>query len=252
MVTRGVLVVGAHPDDEVLIAGGTLASCAAAGVPTGVLCLTRGEKGPIADPAVATPQTLGDVRVAELQASCAQLGVSYIECWQQPDGNLRWANRGAIVGQLALFLQMRRPEAVITFGEDGLYHHPDHVAVHELAVRAVQTLEKPPALYRSVWPKSVMRELARALDQRGLASDLWELEPEDFGTEDMSDSFAIDVTPSLERKLAALMAHRSQVPDSHVFAKLDRELLHRFLGTEWFAPLNGQHPGWLSRVVGDG
>jgi N-acetyl-1-D-myo-inositol-2-amino-2-deoxy-alpha-D-glucopyranoside deacetylase len=252
MVTRGVLVIGAHPDDEVLIAGGTLASCAAAGVPTGVLCLTRGEQGPIADPGVATPQTLGDVRVGELRASCAQLGVSYVECWQQPDGNLRWSGRDAVVGQLALFLRMRRPDAAITFGEDGLYHHPDHVAVHELAVQAVQTLRKPPALYRSVWPKSVMRELTRALDQRRLTSDLWGLEPEDFGTENMSDSFAVDVAPFVERKLAALMAHRSQVPDSHVFARLDRELLRRFLGTEWFAPLNAQRPGWLPGVVGDG
>jgi LmbE family N-acetylglucosaminyl deacetylase len=250
-VTGGLLVIGAHPDDEVLLAGGTLAACAAAGTPTGVLCLTRGEHGPIADPVLATRHTLPDVRLRELHASCAELGVSRVECWEWPDGSLR-PDVPAIAEQLTSFLSTSRPEAVITFGEDGLYYHPDHIAVHELTVGTLQRLAHPPALYRSVWPKALMRDLGRELRRRGLSSDLWELEPEDFGTEDISGSFAIDVTPLIERKLAALMAHRSQVPDSHVFAALDGELLQQFLGIEWFAPLGDQDPGWLPSLVGDG
>jgi LmbE family N-acetylglucosaminyl deacetylase len=251
-VSGGLLVIGAHPDDEVLLAGGTLAACAAAGMRTVVLCLTRGERGPIVDPAAATRRTLADVRLAELQDACAELGVSHVTCWRRADGNLRWSNRSAIVRQMAALVEAHRPDAVITFGEDGLYYHPDHVAAHELAVRAMQRLQDPPALYRSVWPKELMRELGRELRRQGLPDDLWELEPEEFGTDDMSETFAINVGPFVDRKVAALMAHRTQVPASHALISLVPQLLDRFLGTEWFAPINRQGPGWLAKVGGDG
>lgn len=247
----GLLVIGAHPDDEVLLAGGTLAACAAAGLDAGVVCLTRGELGPIADPTLATRETLGVVRLQELRASCAQLGASLVKCWRRPDGSLRWANRGAIVRQLATLFDARRPDAVITFGEDGIYYHPDHVATHEFVCVAIERVSDPPALYRSVWPRTVMQSFGRELRRRGLPDDLWELEPEDFGTDDLDGSFALDVRQFLPRKLAALRAHRTQLPARHALAGLDRELAERFLGTEWFAALNGA-ADWLGGVLGDG
>jgi LmbE family N-acetylglucosaminyl deacetylase len=70
----GLLVVTSHPDDEVLIAGGTLALCAAAGIETAVVCLTRGEQGPISEPSLATRGELATVRTRELGAACAELG----------------------------------------------------------------------------------------------------------------------------------------------------------------------------------
>ena len=88
-MTGGLLVIGAHPDDEVLLAGGTLAACAAAGLQTGVACLTRGELGPIADAALATRPTLGAVRLGELRVACAELGASFVKCWRRPDGRSR-------------------------------------------------------------------------------------------------------------------------------------------------------------------
>jgi LmbE family N-acetylglucosaminyl deacetylase len=244
----GLLVVGAHPDDEVLLAGGTLAACTAAGLQAGVVCLTRGELGPIADPGLATRETLGAVRVDELRASCAALGATLVKCWRRPDGSLRWSDRGAIVRQLADLFAAHRPEAVITFGEDGLYYHPDHIATFELVRRAVQRSPFPPALYRSVWPKAMMGSLAAELRRRGLSDDLWELRPEDFGTDDLEGSFGIDVRPFVGRKLTALHAHRTQVPDNNALAAIDENLAERFLGTEWFAPVNGSSD-WLSRVL---
>ena len=245
----GLLVIGAHPDDEVLLAGGTLAACAAAGHQTGVVCLTRGELGPIADAALATRATLGAVRLGELRSSCAELGTVLIKCWRRPDGSLRWSDRSAIVRQLADVFDAHRPDAVITFGEDGLYYHPDHIATYELVRRAVKSVPDPPALYRSVWPKPIMSSFGAELRRRGLSDDLWELTPEDFGTEDLKDSFAIDVRPFVPRKLAALQAHRTQIPDRHALAEIDRGLAVRFLGTEWFAPLEGASD-WLRRVLG--
>lgn len=245
----GLLVIGAHPDDEVLLAGGTLAACAAAGHETGVVCLTRGELGPIADAALATRATLGAVRLGELHSSCAELGTVLIKCWRRPDGSLRWSDRSAIVRQLIGVLASQQPEAIITFGEDGLYYHPDHIATYELVRRAVKSVPGPPALYRSVWPKPIMSSFGAELRRRGLSDDLWELTPEDFGTEDLKDSFAIDVRPFVPRKLAALQAHRTQIPDHHALAEIDRGLAERFLGTEWFAPLEGASD-WLRRVLG--
>jgi N-acetyl-1-D-myo-inositol-2-amino-2-deoxy-alpha-D-glucopyranoside deacetylase len=250
-VTGGLLVIGAHPDDEVLLGGGTLAACAAAGLPTGVVCLTRGEQGPIGDPRLATRASLAQVRVAELRAACAQLGVQWVKCYRRRDGSLPFSERSAIARQLAALLEARRPDAVITFGVDGLYHHPDHVATHELTLGAVERLADPPALYRSVWPRELISELARTLQERGLPDDMWGLEPDAFGTDDFVDSFAIDVRAFAELKVRALRAHRTQVPDSHAFATLDPELAKRFLGTEWFAPMNGAS-AWLEEAFAGG
>lgn len=245
----GVLVIGAHPDDEVLLAGGTLAACAAAGIDAGVVCLTRGELGPIADPALATRETLGDVRLGELRASCGELGATLVKCWRRPDGHLRWSDRSAIARQLGDIFAALRPDAVITFGEDGLYYHPDHIATCELVQRAVKRIPDPPALYRSVWPKSMMRSFGTELRRHGLSDDLWEMAPEDFGTDDLDRSFAIDVRRFVRHKLAALRAHRTQLPDHHALAAIDEGLAEKFLGTEWFAPLNGSS-NWLAEALG--
>jgi N-acetyl-1-D-myo-inositol-2-amino-2-deoxy-alpha-D-glucopyranoside deacetylase len=235
----GLLVVTAHPDDEVLIAGGTLAACAEAGVFTAVVCLTRGEQGPIADPVLATRETLGEVRERELRSACAELSVGWVKCYRRPDGELRWSNLSAIARQLAAVFDTRRPDAVVTFGEDGLYYHPDHIAAGDLVCRAAARLTHPPALYRAVWPKPLMRELGAELRARGLSDDLWDLEPEDFGTDDLDGSFAVDVRRFAGQKLRALRAHRTQVSDGNALMALDAELAERFLGTEWFAPILG-------------
>jgi len=245
----GLLVIGAHPDDEVLLAGGTLAACAAAGLEAGVVCLTRGELGAIADPALATRERLADVRLGELRASCEELGATLVKCWRRPDGSLPWSDRSAIVRQLSGVFDAHRPEAVITFGEEGIYHHPDHIVTYELVRRAVERARHRPALYRSVWPRQVMRSFGVELRARGLSDDMWELAPEHFGTDDLDGSFAIDVRPFVERKLAALRAHRTQVPDHHALAALDQRLAERFLGTEWFAAMN-RTSDWLYRTLG--
>jgi N-acetyl-1-D-myo-inositol-2-amino-2-deoxy-alpha-D-glucopyranoside deacetylase len=249
-VTGGLMVVTSHPDDEVLIAGGTLAACAAAGMSTSVVCLTRGEHGPISDPALSTREELGHVRAAELATACAELGVGSVKCFRRQDGNLRWSNRSAIARQLARILERRRPDAVISFGDDGLYYHPDHIATHECVRRAVERVTEPPVLYRSVWPGNLMVELAAELERRGLPTDLWEMDPEDFGSDDEA-SFALDVRRFAECKRRAIRAHRTQISSEHAFAALDGDLVERFLGHEWFAEVNGRGDGgaWLKRAV---
>jgi N-acetyl-1-D-myo-inositol-2-amino-2-deoxy-alpha-D-glucopyranoside deacetylase len=252
-MTGGLMVIVAHPDDEVLLAGGALAACAAAGLPTSVVCLTEGEQGPIADPRLATPPTLGAVRRRELAAACAELGVGWLKCYRRPDGNLAFCgDRSGLVEQLRRVVAARRPDAVITFGEDGLYWHPDHVATFSLVRRALARVAEPPALYRSVWPQGLMRELVDELCARGLPADLWELEPEDFGAEDedRAGELALDVRPFAVRKLRALRRHRSQLGADHAFAALPDDLAERYLGIERFVPVpaaSGAASDWLER-----
>ena len=249
----GLLVVTSHPDDEVLIAGGTLAACAAAGIPTAVVCLTRGEQGPICDPALATRANLGEVRVRELRNACAELGVRWVRCYRRQDGNLSWSARSAIVAQLTKVLNAVRPDAVLTFGEDGLYYHPDHIATYEFTLRAVRRAAEPPAMYRSVWPDDLMDELVDELSRRDLPTDLWDLEPGVFGVggEERVGEVVLDLREYASRKLAALRCHRSQLGRGHAFAALPAVLAERFLGIERFVPVEPtRDTGWLRSAVG--
>lgn len=253
-ITGGLLVVAAHPDDEVLLAGGTLAASAAAALPTTVVCLTRGELGPIADPALASRETLAAVRLAELEASCAELGVGWVKCYRRQDGHLPWADGAAIVRQLERILRVRRPSAVITFGEDGLYWHPDHIATYRFTLRAVKRVDPRPAVYRAVWPKALSRELVDELERRGLPTDLWGLGPEDFGVddEDRVGEIVVDVRRFATRKLRALRRHRTQLDRDHALAALPEEIAERFFGLERFVPLliGSAVDGWLERSLG--
>lgn len=246
----GVLVVTAHPDDETLLAGSTLAALAVDGVHTGVVCLTRGELGPIADPTVATRATLAGVRLAELRKACAELGVGFVRCYRRQDGNLRFGNCTQIARQLAGLFERRDAGVVITFGDDGLYYHPDHVAVSALVRRAAAQLEHPPTVYRSVLPKAAIVTLGAELRRRGLPEDLWGLEADAFGVDELDGAFALDLRRFAARKLRALLAHRSQIGPGHAFASLDSELAELFLGFEWFAVVSGPEPDWLQQRLG--
>jgi len=236
----GLLVITAHPDDEVLLAGGTLAACAELSLPTGVVCLTRGENGPIADPALATRDTLSHVRVQELRAACAELGVGYVKCYRREDGGLEWSDHSRIATQLARVIDERKPEVVVTFGEEGLYYHTDHIATYELARKAVRRAQHSAALYRSVWVKSEMRQLTHELRRRRLPEDLWGLELADLGVDDdeRDDEVVVDVRRFIERKLKALYRHRTQLEPGHALLTLPDDLGRRFLGYERFAPVD--------------
>lgn len=228
-----VIAVVAHPDDEALIAGGTLALAAAAGLATGVVSLTRGELGPISDAQLADAETLGAVRERELRASGAALGVDWTCCLRHPDGELAWADVESVAAELADRLRAACPAVLLSFGEDGLYGHLDHVATREIAGRAAALLGSDgPLVYEAAWEPELVPALVAAAEQRGLPASLWGLDPRAFGSATDGPTTRLDVCSVLQRKLRALRAHRTQLDRDHLLTALPDDLAARFLGEE--------------------
>jgi len=124
-----LLGVYAHPDDETFCAGGTLAKYAAAGADIMVVSMTQGEAGQIRNARAATRRTLGQTRAQELQRACHELGVQHALCLDYGDGKLQELKQRTLVGKVTEIIRAFRPDVVLTFGEDGVYGHPDHIAV---------------------------------------------------------------------------------------------------------------------------
>ena len=164
---RRLLGVFAHPDDEVFCAGGTMARAAEAGAEVMIVSATRGERGQIRDPAAATRRTLGAVRERELRAAAAELGVPHVRVLEYADGTLQhhWSSLGAAVTDI---MRQFEPDTVITFGADGGYGHPDHVAISGVTTAAFRALARDhdpgQRLYHAVFPSRrtcMAEELAR-------------------------------------------------------------------------------------------
>jgi LmbE family N-acetylglucosaminyl deacetylase len=246
---RGAIVaVVAHPDDESLIAGGTLALAARAGARAVAVSLTRGENGPISDSQLCSPESLARVRAAELDRAARMLGLDWATCLTYPDGELPWVDHAAAAAELADLLARLVPDVVLTFGEDGLYGHPDHTATAEIVARAIGRLDRPAALYHAAWPTGLVAELTASAAERGLPHALWGLDPEAFGGDRVA-SVGIDIRTVLGQKLAALRTHRTQLGADHLLTALPLDLAERFLATE---PWAGPGDGTLEEVLRSG
>jgi len=138
-----LLGVFAHPDDETFCAGGTLAKYVAAGWEVMVVTATRGQAGQIRDPLVATRRTLGQVREREFYAACEQLGVHHARVLDYMDGTLQDVDPQELTGAVVRIIRAFRPDVVITFGPDGAYGHPDHIAIGAATTRAFELAGSP-------------------------------------------------------------------------------------------------------------
>lgn len=231
-----VLAVFAHPDDESLACGGTLARLAQEGAHVVVMCATRGERGSHDSGLLDTG--LGKERAREMRDAALALGISEVHLFAHPDGDMRWAQVALFNAELVLFMRHRRPAAVITFGDDGLYWHPDHIGVYERVLTATRSLgSAAPPLYHVSIPQGVMPAIVQAAQAHGWTAPtqgFWSLAPSAFGQMALPHTLALDVTPLVARKRAALAAHRSQMGDSDPFTLLSTAEAERWLGTEYF------------------
>jgi LmbE family N-acetylglucosaminyl deacetylase len=133
-----LMCVLAHPDDESLGFGGTLARYAAEGVETYLVTATRGERGWFGDEKDNPgPEALGKIREAELRAATNVLGVGGLSFLDYVDGDLDRANPDEAVEKIASQIRKVRPQVIATFGPDGGYGHPDHIAICQLTTAAI-------------------------------------------------------------------------------------------------------------------
>lgn len=253
----------AHPDDESFAAAGTIARAVARGTHVTILSATRGERGESAIAGVDSPETLAAIREQELRTAMAVLGVSDIRFLGYWDSGMEGTpanddprafvrvSRAEVVIRLVVQIRGLRPAIVVTFGEDGGYGHPDHVAIHHATVEAIRLAAEADyrpelgepwrvgALYHTAAPRELLLEYAARND--GPFRHLSEEARQRMGTPDAEITTRIHVAPLLPTKAAAILAHRSQVPDPSRFVTDDSgESLHwRMLQHEHFvrAPL---------------
>ena len=239
-----VLAVFAHPDDESLASGGLLAWCAAVGARVSLLCLTHGEHGHAGRGAPAMPpRSLRQVRAGELRAAADVLGIARIRLLDHEDGMLPWILPGRLDADILEEMRRTAPDVVVTFDADGLYWHPDHIAVHERTNATVAALRgDAPALFHVSLPPGAMRAVvdhaARVSAARGLArpfarSILGVADADAFGAGAPPPTLVVHARDHAVRKLRALRCHRSQFDDC-ALRFVDEDEAPRLLGTEHY------------------
>lgn len=257
-----ILAIYAHPDDEVLGAGGSLALAAAAGVNVVIVIATRGEAGEIQRPELATPETLAKVREEEMRCSARALGASHLIFLNYRDSGMEGALDNhhpdafinaapqEVVAQLVAIIRHVRPQAVITFEPYGGYGHPDHKAIHHHTIAALDAAAdanyqhqstapwSTPRLYYHLLPRAIFREIRRRVAHYGGDTtgydELLENLPAEAWPEDQIH-VTIDVSSVIEQKWAAWDCHATQFGPNSRFRRLPDADMKEILSKEYFA-----------------
>lgn len=223
---RTVVAFHAHPDDEVLATGGTLARLAAEGHRTVVVVACDGSMGP-ARPDGSTP------RLEELRASCRALGVHRVEhlgyadsghgplLYPDPPDRARFARAPLeeATERLAKILREENPEILFGYDPNGGYGHRDHIRVHDVALRAAR-LTGTPRLLQATAPREPVVRAYKVLRAARLLKPYGEDEVLQAGVPRAMITHRIDVRAYTDVKRAALACHRSQLDGRNRSARL--------------------------------
>jgi LmbE family N-acetylglucosaminyl deacetylase len=138
METLKLLAVFAHPDDESMGMGGTLAKYSAEGVDTHLVCASRGERG-WAGPEDQNPglSALGQIRTQELENAVNELGMKGLYFLNYVDGDVDQAHYAEAISRIVAYIRRIKPQVVVTFPPDGNYGHPDHIAIGQFTSAAI-------------------------------------------------------------------------------------------------------------------
>jgi N-acetyl-1-D-myo-inositol-2-amino-2-deoxy-alpha-D-glucopyranoside deacetylase len=272
---RRLLLVHAHPDDETIGTGATMAKYAAEGALVTLVTCTLGEEGEILEPglshlASSADDALGEHRIGELAAACAALGVRDHRFLGGPG---RWRDSGMMgtpqndrpeafwqadlddaVRALVAVVREVRPQVVVTYDEKGGYGHPDHIQAHRVTVQAFDRAGdpsyapeagapwQPSRLYYTAFPKSVLQAGIDHLRERG-DTDFFGVESADdlpFGNPDEEVTTEIDAREHLAAKVAAMRAHATQISVDGPFFALSDNVGQQAMGVEYFVLARGE------------
>ena len=258
--SRTIVFFHAHPDDEALLTGGTMARLSAEGHRVVLVTATAGEKG-LSSKELTTSTALGDVRLAELLASAKALGCARVVVLGYADSGsstidgtfaqdaFATVSVEEAAGRLAELLLEEAADVLTTYDRAGGYGHPDHVQVHLVGAQAARLAGTRLLLEATV---------DRSLLQRALSFGRWfaprtaDFDPSRFDSlfsAPQEITHRVDVAPYLNSKRAAMSAHHSQsTTDAGIerglawMLRLPKPLYRLVFGREWFIE-RGRHPG---------
>ncbi|MBO0775863.1 MAG: N-acetyl-1-D-myo-inositol-2-amino-2-deoxy-alpha-D-glucopyranoside deacetylase [Actinobacteria bacterium] len=273
MAERRLLLVHAHPDDESIETGATMARYAAEGVQVTLVTCTLGELGEIipaglAQLAADRDDRLGQHRAGELAAACAALGVTgqlflggpgrwrdsgMMGLASNDDPRCFWqAGPGEPASELASIIRQARPQVIVTYDARGFYGHPDHIQAHRVAWRARALAAGTPGrdgsppwqvakFYATAMPESVLADAIRLDALAGAAGFVAApgVAALPFGVPDGQVTTCVDATACLSAKLAAMRAHATQIRVAGEFFALSDNVGQRALGREYYTLLAG-------------
>ncbi|HEY3980247.1 MAG TPA: N-acetyl-1-D-myo-inositol-2-amino-2-deoxy-alpha-D-glucopyranoside deacetylase [Streptosporangiaceae bacterium] len=260
--SRRLLLVHAHPDDESIETGATMARYAAQGVQVTLVTCTLGELGEIIPPGLAHLSAeagggLGGYRIGELDAACAALGVTDhrflggagrfrdsgmmgLPSNDEP-GSFWQADPDAAAALLVRIIEEVQPQVMVTYDQHGFYGHPDHIQAHRVAWRAFsQARAVVSKFYATALPLSA---LAEAITVEGTSFTKVESAATlPFGIPDDEVTTAIDGRGYLDAKLAAMREHGTQISVDGQFYALSDGIGLRALGTEYYTLVSPEPP----------
>lgn len=264
-----LLLVHAHPDDETINNGATMALYAALGAQVTLVTCTRGEEGEVlveehSHKAATHDDLLGEHRVLELAEAMKALGVTDHRFLGEP--NIKYRDSGMMgtepnerpdnfwkadfdgaTDQLLTVIEEVKPHVLITYDEFGGYGHPDHIQAHRVAMAAAEksqwSIEK---IYWNVTPRSVIQQGIDAMKEAG--SDFMGVDnAEDlpFAKDDSFVTAHIDGNEYVEAKMAAMRAHATQISVDGPFFALSNNLGLQVWGNEYYTLVKGEKAGEL-------
>ncbi|MCX6448141.1 MAG: N-acetyl-1-D-myo-inositol-2-amino-2-deoxy-alpha-D-glucopyranoside deacetylase [Actinobacteria bacterium] len=259
-----VLLVHAHPDDETINNGATMALYASLGAQVTLITCTRGEEGEILTPelihlASSDTDSLGEHRESELASAMKALGVSDFRFLAEGERKYRDSgmmgtepnNRPDVFWQadleeasdyLVKVIEEVKPHVLITYDEIGGYGHPDHIQAHRVAMRASEKSNwQIQKIYWNTMPKSVLAESMAKMKELG--SDFFGADNVDdlpFAKEDSFVTTLIDGNSHVEAKMAAMKAHHTQISLNGPFFALSNNLGLQVWGHEYYTLVKGK------------
>lgn len=277
---RRLLLVHAHPDDETIGNGATMARYAAEGVGVTLVTCTLGEEGEVRVPelallAVDEADQLGGYRIGELERACAVLGVTDHRFLGGPG---RYRDSGMMgtaandkprafwrvdtelpVRDLVTVIREVRPQVVVTYDENGGYGHPDHIQAHRVTMAAVDRSGDagyapeagPPwqvsKVYWSAVPKSAIQAGIEALRASGrtLFEGVDSAEDMPFGVRDEQITAAVDGSAFADAKFAAMREHASQIAVDFPFFALADNVGQKAMAVEHYILVRGERGAGL-------
>lgn len=283
---RRILLVHAHPDDETISNGATMAAYAATGVHVTLVTCTLGEQGEVLVPDLAHlaadhDDDLGAHRVNELATAMEALGVTDHRFL---GGAGRWRDSGMMgaasndradcfwqadleqaVATLVEVVREVRPQVLVTYDPDGGYGHPDHIQTHRVAMRAAELAADPAhgagdpwqiaKIYWNAIPESLLRRTLRRLRDAGDEQVFGGIDPEgplpSFAVPDELVTTVMDGTAQLGAKLAAMRAYPTQISLDGAFFAISDDPDGSMWGVEHYRLVSGQRGSGAGQLESD-